>query len=51
LTFTEMARMPAVMVGGRPAPASATATLVAVSGSFSTTGATRPRFTTSSTVL
>jgi len=50
-TFTEMARIPAVMVGGRPAPAAASATLDEVSGSFSTTDAMRPRFTTSSTVV
>ena len=50
-TFTEMARMPAAIVGGRPAPASSTASFVDVSGSFSTTGAIRPRFTTSSTLL
>ena len=43
-TFTEIARMPGVMVGGRPAPASIGATLEAVSGSFSSTGAIRPRF-------
>ena len=35
--------------GGSPAPASFGASLISLSGSFSTTGATRPRFTTSST--
>ena len=38
LTLTEIARMPAVMVGGSPAPASRGASFVSVSGSFSTTG-------------
>ncbi len=33
--------MPGVMIGGRPAPDSSDATLEAVSGSFSTTGATQ----------
>ena len=50
-TFTEIARMPAVMVGGRPAPASIGASFADVIGSFSTIGAMRPRFVTSSTVL
>ena len=33
-TFTEMARMPSVIIGGRPAPAPARASLAAVSGSL-----------------
>ena len=41
-TFTEMARMPGAIVGGRPAPASGGATFADVSGSFSTTEAIRP---------
>ena len=50
-TFTEMARMPAVIVGGSPPPASLAATFVAVIGSFSATGVMTPRSTSSSTVL
>ncbi len=51
LTLTEIARMPVAIVGARPAPASIGASFVAVSGSFSTTAAIRPRFTTSSTLV
>jgi len=48
LTFTGMARMPGVIVGDSPDPASFGASLFSLNGSFSTTLAIRPRFTTSS---
>ena len=48
-TFTEMARMPTGIVGGRPAPAPRGASLLSVIGSFSATGLRRPRPTASST--
>src|SRR4030095_16755503 len=47
-TLTDMARMPVGIVGGSPAPASTGASLLSVSGSFSRTVTTRPRFTTAS---
>ena len=49
LTFSEIARIPGGMVGGRPAPAPSFATLESVSGSFSATESMRPRLTTWST--
>ena len=48
LTLTDIARMPIGMDGGRPAPASAVASLALVRGSFSRTVAIRPRLTTAS---
>src|SRR5262245_59205380 len=44
-TFTDMARIPGGIEGGRPAPDPIGASLVSVSGSFSATAATRPRST------
>ena len=41
-----MARMPSVIVGGRPAPEPTGASFDSVSGSFSETATTMPRFTT-----
>ena len=49
LTLTEMARMPAVMVGGRPAPASSGASLSRERLVFTDWG-DQPRLTTSSIV-
>ena len=42
-TFTDMARMPGGIDGGKPAPDPSGASLVSVNGSFSPTAATRPR--------
>ena len=51
LTLTETARMPSVIDGGRPAPASSGASLVSVSGSLAATESIRPRLRTLSMVV
>ncbi len=49
LTFTDIARMPAGMVGGRPPPDAFGASLPSVIGSFSPIVTMAPRSTTAST--
>ena len=50
-TFTEIARMPAVIIDGRPATDPAAASLAVVMGSFSTTDASSPQSTAASIEL
>src|SRR5215218_1219123 len=50
LTLTDRARIPGGIVGGKPAPAPAGASLDSVNGSFSDTDWTRPRLATCSRV-
>src|SRR5262249_28740180 len=51
LTFSDTARIPSGIDGGRPAPDSSGASLYSVSGSFATTGVIRPRLSTLSIVV